>query len=101
MCIRDSCWAVLYLLTPVWTWYLLQTPVSYLTGAVNSVLPMLLGAFTAWFQRWYRRITPQAKNNDTHAVPPVSYTHLDVYKRQVHIRMPPKGNAQRTLRQKN
>jgi hypothetical protein len=51
--ILTACWAVLYLLTPVWTWYLLQTPVSYLTGAVNSVLPMLLGAFTAWFQRWY------------------------------------------------
>ena len=51
--ILTACWAVLYLLTPVWTWYLLQTPVSYLTGAVNSALPMLLGAFTAWFQRWY------------------------------------------------
>lgn len=51
--ILTACWAVLYLLTPVWTWYLLQTPVSYLTGALNSVLPMLLGAFTAWFQRWY------------------------------------------------
>ena len=51
--ILTACWAVLYLLTPIWTWYLLQTPVSYLTGALNSVLPMLLGAFTAWFQRWY------------------------------------------------
>ena len=51
--ILTACWAVLYLLTPIWTWQLMQTSVSYLTGAFNSVLPILLGIFTAWFQRWY------------------------------------------------
>lgn len=51
--ILTTCWAVLYLLTPIWTWQLMQTSVSYLTGAFNSVLPILLGIFTAWFQRWY------------------------------------------------
>ena len=51
--ILTACWAVLYLLTPIWTWQLMQTSVSYLTGAFNSVLPILLGIFTVWFQRWY------------------------------------------------
>ena len=51
--ILTACWAILYLVTPLWTWWLLQTPVSYLTGAFNSAFPMLLGVFTAWFQRWY------------------------------------------------
>lgn len=51
--ILTACWAALYLLTPIWTGQLMQTSVSYLTGAFNSVLPILLGIFTAWFQRWY------------------------------------------------
>ena len=51
--ILTACWAALYLLTPIWTGQLMQTSVSYLTGAFNSVLPILLGIFTVWFQRWY------------------------------------------------
>ncbi len=51
--ILTACWAALYLLTPIWTGQLMQTSVSSLTGAFNSVLPILLGIFTAWFQRWY------------------------------------------------
>lgn len=51
--ILTACWAVLYLLTPIWTWHLMHTSASYLAGAFNSVLPILLGIFTAWFQRWY------------------------------------------------
>jgi multimeric flavodoxin WrbA len=46
-------WGALYLITPIWTWALLGTGVSYLTGAFNSVLPALMGLFTRWFQRWY------------------------------------------------
>ena len=51
--ILTACWAVLYLLTPIWTWQLMHTSASYLAGAFNSVLSILLGIFTAWFQRWY------------------------------------------------
>lgn len=46
-------WGILYLLTPVWTYFIMGTNVSGLTGAINSVLPMLMGIFTAWFQKWY------------------------------------------------
>lgn len=46
-------WGILYLITPIWTYYLMGTGIGYLTGAVNSVLPAVMGIFTAWFQRWY------------------------------------------------
>lgn len=51
--ILTACWGVLYLLTPIWTWFLMGTSMAAYTGAVNSVLPMAMGVFTAWFQKWY------------------------------------------------
>ena len=46
-------WGVLYLLTPVWTYFLMGSSVASFTGAINSVLPLLMGIFTGWFQKWY------------------------------------------------
>lgn len=46
-------WGILYLLTPIWTYFIMGTEIGYLTGAVNSALPMAMGIFTAWFQKWY------------------------------------------------
>lgn len=46
-------WGVLYLLTPVWTYFILGTGIGGWIGAINSILPLLMGAFTAWFQKWY------------------------------------------------
>lgn len=51
--ILTACWGILYLVTPVWTYFLLQTSFAPWTGAVNSIFPALLGLFTAWFQKWY------------------------------------------------
>lgn len=51
--ILTLCWGVLYLLTPIWTYFLMGTAVASFVGAINSVLPMLMGLFTAWFQKWY------------------------------------------------
>lgn len=51
--ILTVCWGVLYLLSSVWTYFLLATPFAPWTGLVNSLFPALLGAFTAWFQKWY------------------------------------------------
>lgn len=51
--ILTACWGVLYLVTPLWSAGLLSSPLANLTGAVNSLCPALMGAFTAWFQRWY------------------------------------------------
>lgn len=46
-------WAILYVLTSVFTWFLMRTSVSSFVGLINSVLPVFMGLFTAWFQRWY------------------------------------------------
>ena len=46
-------WGILYLLTPIWTYLIMGTEIGSLTGAINSVLPVLMGIFTAWFQKWY------------------------------------------------
>jgi len=46
-------WGVLYLITPIWTYFILDTAIGSWIGAINSILPLLMGAFTAWFQKWY------------------------------------------------
>lgn len=46
-------WGMLYLITAVISWFLMRSPVSHLSGLINSVLPALMGIFTAWFQKWY------------------------------------------------
>lgn len=51
--ILTLCWGVLYLMTPIWTYYLMGSSLSYLTALINSGCPAVLGIFTAWFQRWY------------------------------------------------
>ncbi len=46
-------WGVLYLITPVWTYFILDTGIGGWIGAINSILPIFMGIFTAWFQKWY------------------------------------------------
>ena len=46
-------WGILYLFTAIFTWFLIQTPVSSYVGLINSVLPIFMGIFTMWFQKWY------------------------------------------------
>lgn len=46
-------WGILYLITPIWTYFIMGTTVSSMTGAINSVLPIFMGIFTGWFQKWY------------------------------------------------
>lgn len=46
-------WGILYLVTAVLSWFLMRSPISALSGIVNSVFPIFMGIFTAWFQRWY------------------------------------------------
>lgn len=46
-------WGILYLITPVWTYFIMGSEKGSLTGAINSVMPVFMGIFTAWFQKWY------------------------------------------------
>ncbi|KXL54115.1 2-amino-4-deoxychorismate dehydrogenase [Anaerotignum neopropionicum] len=51
--ILTAAWGGLYLVTAVWTYILMGTGFSPYIGAINSVLPVLMGIYTAWFQKWY------------------------------------------------
>ncbi len=51
--ILTAAWGILYLITPLWTYFIMQTDAASFVGAINSVLPALMGVFTAWFQKWY------------------------------------------------
>lgn len=53
--ILTAAWGVLYLITPIWTYFIMQTDAAGFVGAINSILPALMGVFTAWFQKWYPR----------------------------------------------
>ena len=53
--ILTAAWGVLDLVTPIWTYFIMQTDAASYVGAINSVLPALMGVFTAWFQKWYPR----------------------------------------------
>jgi hypothetical protein len=51
--ILTAAWGLLYLISPVWTYFLMGTLAASYTGLINSVCPALMGIFTAWFQKWY------------------------------------------------
>uniref|UniRef100_UPI00359C2244 NAD(P)H-dependent oxidoreductase n=1 Tax=Collinsella bouchesdurhonensis TaxID=1907654 RepID=UPI00359C2244 len=53
--ILTAAWGILYLVTPIWTYFIMQTDAASFVGAINSALPALMGVFTAWFQAWYPR----------------------------------------------
>lgn len=46
-------WGLLYVLTTFWTYALINTPFFMLSGAINTITPALMGAFTKWFADWY------------------------------------------------
>ena len=51
--ILTACWGILYLLTPVWTYYFLSLNFNKPLVIFNTIIPFLLGCFTRWFQKWY------------------------------------------------
>lgn len=51
--ILTAAWGILYLVTPIWTYFIMNTNMAYLTGIINSILPFFLGFFTKWFVNWY------------------------------------------------
>ena len=46
-------WGILYLLTSFWTYILMGTKMQSYIRVVNTILPIFMGIFTGWFQRWY------------------------------------------------
>jgi multimeric flavodoxin WrbA len=50
--ILTAAWGLLYLVIPVWTYFLMSTAPAYAV-LINSACTALLGIFTIWFQKWY------------------------------------------------
>lgn len=46
-------WGALYVCTAVWTYFIMTTGFSSYLVIINNILPILMGIFTAWFQKWY------------------------------------------------
>lgn len=51
--ILTACWGALYLITPIWTYFLLMAKEPFILVILNTITPILLGLFTKWFQNWY------------------------------------------------
>ena len=59
--ILTAAWGILYLLTPIWTYFIMRTDAGSYIGAINSILPAIMGIFTAWFQKWYPKHVARGK----------------------------------------
>ncbi len=51
--ILSLAWGVLYLITGVWTFFLMKTPAASYLVVINNLMPVAMGVFTGWFQKWY------------------------------------------------
>ena len=51
--ILAAAWGVLYVLTAVWTFLLRKIGFGNTLILVNNLIPVLMGLFTGWFEKWY------------------------------------------------
>ena len=51
--ILAACWGAMYVLTAIWSWFAVQNGVGDILVIVNNLVPIGMGLFTAWFQKWY------------------------------------------------
>ena len=51
--ILTAAWGVLYIITSIWTYFLMNTNLASYTGLINVISPITMGIFTVWFQKWY------------------------------------------------
>jgi hypothetical protein len=51
--ILSGCWGGMYLLTALWTWFIMHSSYAPFTGLINTACPAILGVFTRWFAKWY------------------------------------------------
>ena len=57
-----AAWGVLYILTAVWTWFLRKNGFETLILIINNMVPIFMGIFTGWFQKWYPAHLARGKN---------------------------------------
>ena len=46
-------WGILYVLTSIWTFFLMRSDLAVYTAVINNIIPIAMGIFTKWFQDWY------------------------------------------------
>ena len=51
--ILAAAWGTLYVLTAIWTFLLRKAGLENELIIVNNLLPVLMGLFTVWFEKWY------------------------------------------------
>jgi hypothetical protein len=44
---------VLYILTAVWTYFIMGTDLRHYISLINHICPVALGIFTLWFVGWH------------------------------------------------
>ena len=59
--ILTAAWGILYLVTSIWTYFIMGTDARNYVGIINSILPAIMGIFTAWFHKWYPRKIAKGK----------------------------------------
>ena len=51
--ILAAAWGLLYVLTAAWTFLFRNAGIENAIIIVNNLIPVLMGLFTWWFQKWY------------------------------------------------
>ena len=51
--IITAAWGLLYLVITIYTYFLMESPLSHYVGFVNLLVPSLMGILTVWFAKWY------------------------------------------------
>ncbi len=57
-----AAWGILYVMTAIWTWFLRKSGFETLILIINNAVPVFMGIFTGWFQKWYPAYLARGKN---------------------------------------
>ena len=61
--ILAAAWGLLYVLTAAWTFLFRSAGIANTIIIVNNLIPVLIGLFTLWFQKWYPARMARGKTN--------------------------------------
>ena len=61
--ILAAAWGLLYVLTAAWTFLFRSAGIANTIIIVNNLIPLLMGLFTLWFQKWYPARMARGKTN--------------------------------------
>ena len=61
--ILGAAWGLLYVLTAAWTFLFRSAGIANTIIIVNNLIPLLMGLFTLWFQKWYPARMARGKTN--------------------------------------